>query len=411
MGKKDGKMTKRQRSSAVIALLLFFVVILGVVVGMNIKNSNDLQTILEESVHSQLISICVAAGEIIDVDAFISYNDASAAQMPTYQNTLNQLRSLCKSVDAQYIYALKYVDGESIFVFDTDEEDEEVFIEYDLSPVHAAAFKGERAAAMMNVDDEYGSFNTGAVPIYKNGTVVGIIAADTEDSFLTRSLSAAKTNTFLLIILLAITMFVMLLLVLRLMKQLRGMQKKLEIQAHYDTVTGLPNRQYLMEYLADETIHDAAKTPFALFFIDLDNFKKVNDNAGHDAGDTVLRNIAKYLDTALANTKSFRPSAGQLNISARVGGDEFVQVVHGVNNIEQASALAQQLVDNFEIEDQDRYIQKYNVGLSIGVALYPYHSENYNVLIKYADIAMYKAKSNGKNQYFIYDDELSAEEE
>ena len=408
MIKEEIQMTKRQRLISIIALVLFFMVVLGVATGMSLKNSADLLSMIEESVQSQLLSICVAAREIIDVDALVSYNDASVANTESYQQTLAQLRSLCNSVNAEYIYVLKYVNDTPVFVFDTDEEDEEVFIEYELSSVHESAFKGTSAADMMNVEDEYGTFNTGAIPIYKGRTIVAIVAADTEDIFIERSLTAAKTNTLILITLLLLTMILMFILVLRLFSRLRAMQDRLAHQAHYDNVTGLPNRQYLMEYLSDGTIA-GTKIPFALFFIDLDNFKSVNDSAGHDAGDAVLRSIAQYLDTALENSKSFRPSAGQLNIAARVGGDEFVQVVHGVEAAEQASGIAQSLLDNFKTKELDRYVEKYNVGLSIGVALFPYHSTNYNVLIKYADMAMYKAKQSGKNQFFIYEDGLDAE--
>lgn len=141
----------------------------------------------------------------------------------------------------------------------------------------------------------------------------------------------------------------------------------------------------------------------------MDNFKLVNDNAGHDAGDELLRHIAQYLDSTAENAKSFRPSAGQLNIAARVGGDEFIQVVNGVDTAEKAAEVAKHLLENFQSEQIDRYIEKYKVGMSIGVALYPYHSANYHVLIKYADVAMYHAKHGGKNQYRIYTEEMSQE--
>ena len=133
----------------------------------------------------------------------------------------------------------------------------------------------------------------------------------------------------------------------------------------------------------------------------------MNDNAGHDAGDALLRHIAQYLDGALENTKSFRPAAGQLNIAARVGGDEFIQVVHGVETEEKAREIAIRLLGNFKNQYLDRFIEKYAVGLSVGVALYPYHSDNYHVIIKYADMAMYAAKQAGKNQYRLYSDELN----
>lgn len=91
-----------------------------------------------------------------------------------------------------------------------------------------------------------------------------------------------------------------------------------------------------------------------------------------------------------------------LNIAARVGGDEFVQVVTGVDNIEEAAKVAEDILDGFTNAGLHRFIGKYNVGLSIGVALCPHHTQNFHVLIKYADVAMYQAKRNGKNQYCVY---------
>ena len=109
----------------------------------------------------------------------------------------------------------------------------------------------------------------------------------------------------------------------------------------------------------------------------------------------------------MENATAFRPSAGQLNIAARVGGDEFIQVVHGAGDADKAGELARHLLDNFNQANLGRYIEKYKIGLIIGIALYPYHSDNYHVLIKYADVAMYNAKHNGKNQHCIYDDEIT----
>lgn len=398
---------KKQHNIVIVIVIAFFMLILAIVVGMNVKNTMNLRSILADSVKSQLISTSIAAREMIDVDAFVEYEDESVAELPEYRETLSRLRALCNSVGAQYIYALKKQGDQYVFVFDTDTENEEIFIDYELSPVHKTAFSGVNAADIMNVDDEYGSFNTGAVPIRRNNVVVGIVCTDTEDQFLSSSFETAFTNSVLMVGILVVAMLTMLLIVLRLLKHLAAMRMKLQQQALYDNVTKLPNRQYLMDHLAKLT-SDENKQPFALFFVDLDNFKRVNDNAGHDAGDELLRHIGQYLDSAAQeNTKSFRVGSGPLNIAARVGGDEFIQVVGDVDTEERAAEIATSLLDNFKSQHVDRYVEKYNVGLSIGVALYPYHSDNYHVIIKYADMAMYAAKHSGKNNFRIYADEMN----
>ncbi|MDL2267782.1 diguanylate cyclase [Desulfovibrio sp. OttesenSCG-928-G15] len=404
-------MTKKQYHSIIIAVLLFFMFVLAVVIAMNIKNSTNLRNYLTDSVKSQLISTSLAAREIIDMDAFMTYEDDSVSKTPEYKAILENLRRLAKNVDAKYIYALKKVGDQYVFVFDTDPEDPTIFVSYDLSPVHEAAFSGKNAADIMNVVDEYGSFNTGAVPLYYKGQVVGVVSTDIEDKYLESSYQTAISNSTWLVVILALTMTVMFVAVIRLLNHISDMQDKLRTQALYDTITGLPNRQYLMDHLSRLTAKDAQgnRAPFALFFIDLDNFKQVNDKAGHDAGDELLKSIAKYLDTALENARSFRPSAGMLNIAARVGGDEFIQVVSGVDTEEKAATLAEQLLTGFKTANLSKYVAKFNVGLSIGIALFPKDTQNYHVLIKYADTAMYYAKRGGKNQFRLYQDEMGKE--
>ena len=407
--------TKEKKAKAPIIWfsILFCIAVLLVVTIMSAKNTNDFMDILEDSICSQLISISTAARSVIDTESFIRYNSVADAEADwaNYDATRTALRHIAANLGADYIYALKYVDGVPVFVFDTDPINEEIFIPYELSNVHLTAFGGRDSADVMNVDDEYGSFNTAAIPIWHDGLVVGIVCTDIEDEFLSESTRAAVTNTVLLVGTLIITMTFMLIVLRRLLRHMRGMQDKLYTIAHYDTITGLPNRQHLLEHLDTITGKGANRSPFALFFIDLDNFKAVNDNAGHDAGDDLLRHIAGYLNSATNGGLSFRPAPGMLNIAARIGGDEFIQVIEGVRTEEEALSRAQVLLGGLASPNTSRYIEQYGVGLSIGIALYPNHTDNYHVLIKYADIAMYQAKRAGKNTCCIYRDGMEMRSE
>lgn len=404
------KFNKRTKQYTFYLITIFFIIVILVAVAMNLRNSVEQRNIIEDSVKSQLISISIAASEIIDVNEFEAYNSVEdTLNNPNYEKTLMQLRNLSNDVGANYIYALKKIGDEYYFVFDTDTEDEEIFIPYEISPVHRLAFAGNETADVMNVDDLYGSFNTGAVPLWKDGRVIGIISTDIEDVYLERSIRITAINSAVLVIVLLIAMAVAFIIINRLLKRVKHMQNRLEYLAHYDNVTSLPNRQYLMEYL--EELSKDKKTSFALLFIDLDNFKLVNDTAGHDAGDELLRYIATFLKGSSENVKSFRPAAGQLNIAARVGGDEFIQVISGIGTEEEAVTVGEKLLNDFKAHTNERYIEKYNVGMSVGIALYPFHSENYHVLIKYADIAMYHAKRSGKNCFMVYDDEMEQKPE
>ena len=194
---------------------------------------------------------------------------------------------------------------------------------------------------------------------------------------------------------------------------------ELSKMANHDVLTGLPNRQYLMNYLPDIAKKALGnQLSFALLLIDLDNFKAVNDSAGHDAGDELLRSVAAYLESACEDVKSFRPPPGILDVSVRIGGDEFVRIIPGVSTEEEAHMVAKKLLDDFALSDPDsaqcgfrrtlgHYIKNHQVGMSVGLALFPNHTKDYSVLIKYADIAMYYAKKHGKNAYKIYSSELN----
>jgi len=400
------------QSFGLLLVIAFFIVILGIVVYMTQKNSSELRSLLDSSIQAHLITTSMTALEIIDVDAFESYNSMKDIEddREAYNKILSHLRSIQISAKAKYIYAIKQLnDGNYYFVFDTDTEDEAVMEEqgpYELDTVHEQAFLGKQSFDL-DMTDEWGSFHTGAIPIRKNGRVIGIVCTDVDNTLWAQSNDASRTNIMYLVASIGVTMFMVLFLTSVLLRRLQTAQNELFKMANFDVVTGLPNRRYLMNYLNNiSTGNGNIKSPFALLLIDLDNFKSVNDNAGHDAGDALLRHIAAYLDNVHENSKAFRPTAGLLNVSARIGGDEFVQIFPGIETEIEASIIAKKVLDNFSSKMLDRYIEKYKVGLSIGVALYPLHSDDYNVLIKYADLAMYHAKKSGKNSYRVYEDEM-----
>jgi diguanylate cyclase (GGDEF)-like protein len=259
--------------------------------------------------------------------------------------------------------------------------------------------------------------------------VIAIISADIKDTLVRRQdelvrkkdmlvqeeAETARRNTWLMAVTVAVVMLGMGTLLFLLMRQVKVMQDKLARMAHYDPVTGLPNRQYLIDHLESSKAADS-KTPYALFFTDLDNFKTVNDKAGHDAGDALLKRIGAFLMKVPGlddrkNTRIFRPAAGRLNVTARIGGDEFVMLVPDVGCREEAAHIAETIIESFHRHVTDEHVTKYGVSLSIGAALYPSQSEEYHVILKYADIAMYHAKRAGKNGYRIYDHEMPEKRE
>ena len=173
--------------------------------------------------------------------------------------------------------------------------------------------------------------------------------------------------------------------------------------AYFDALTSLPNRTYLLEQL-QKYMSQEEDPFFALLFIDLDNFKLVNDSAGHEAGDRVLKAVATYLmGMADLNIAESDAAAAPINIAARLGGDEFVIVIPTDRKYSQLENFVERLLGEFDnlviCPEKDTY----NVTMSVGIALYPEHAQDLTQLIKNADTAMYHAKRKGKNTSCIFE--------
>jgi diguanylate cyclase (GGDEF)-like protein/PAS domain S-box-containing protein len=171
-------------------------------------------------------------------------------------------------------------------------------------------------------------------------------------------------------------------------------EQKLEQMAHYDFLTGLPNRILFRDRLAQAIHHaDRYKTNVSLIFIDLDGFKKINDALGHKAGDDLLIEVARRLESCVRMTDTV----------SRLGGDEFTVVLTEGHTFDFLAGLASKL-----IESVGRPIllgeTEASVTASVGIALYPKDGDNLEELIKNADMAMYRAKEQGKNNFTFYSD-------
>ncbi len=175
--------------------------------------------------------------------------------------------------------------------------------------------------------------------------------------------------------------------------------EKIHRLAYFDNLTGLPNRAYIMNELQarlDQSI--AGSETGAVFFIDVDNFKVVNDTHGHLFGDRMLVEIAKRLDTL---------SSPQLSL-LRLGGDEFL--ILAVNSAEESQVrrLADQIRGLFD-EAISIDNTSFHITCSIGVAVYPRDGSTMEELLKYADLAVFKAKNRGKDRWVLYDSSMALE--
>ena len=186
---------------------------------------------------------------------------------------------------------------------------------------------------------------------------------------------------------------------------LRRSDEQIRYIAFHDNLTGLPNRAMFGEYLR-HVIADARRhaKQFALLFLDIDDFKRVNDTLGHQAGDTLLKEVAERLSTCLRGTDYVARghAFGEPDeLLARLGGDEFVILVPDINAPHAPSTLANRLLKALsEPVCLDKH--EFCVGASIGITLFPTDGEDAETLTKNADIAMYHAKKQGKNDYQFY---------
>jgi diguanylate cyclase (GGDEF)-like protein/PAS domain S-box-containing protein len=177
----------------------------------------------------------------------------------------------------------------------------------------------------------------------------------------------------------------------------RWAEERIRHLAHYDELTGLPNRFLYIQYLNKALAHaERQQQPVGVLYLDLDRFKNINDTFGHEAGDTVLRNVAAQFRRCLRDTDSI----------ARVGGDEFIVLVESYVDPRHLGEIAERLLIEaakpFDIHDQECQLSA-----SIGIATYPMDGANAQSLLKNADIAMYRAKTTGKNNYQFYSSEMN----
>lgn len=169
-------------------------------------------------------------------------------------------------------------------------------------------------------------------------------------------------------------------------------EQYLNHQAHHDPLTQLPNRLLFMDRLS-QSIAQAHrhKQIFAVMFIDLDNFKQVNDKLGHHAGDRLLEQVAGSLNGCIREGDTV----------ARLGGDEFVLIILDIASIGDCETVAKKILNaisaGFELAGHI-----HQVTCSIGISLYPFHGEDVDTLIIHADTAMYQVKLEGRHNYRFY---------
>ena len=178
--------------------------------------------------------------------------------------------------------------------------------------------------------------------------------------------------------------------------QVQERQQRLDYMAHHDDLTQLPNRSLFYQHL-DNAINTAKKNDqlAALFFLDLDRFKKINDTLGHGVGDELLRKVARRLESALPECTL-----------ARFGGDEFAIIAEGINDKSHVVFMGEKILQIFNSPFKIK-ANTLRVSTSIGIAICPLDADTVSDLLKAADTAMYVAKSQGRNRYWFFTENMS----
>jgi diguanylate cyclase (GGDEF)-like protein len=196
----------------------------------------------------------------------------------------------------------------------------------------------------------------------------------------------------------------------RMAENVRQSAQQIEYLAYRDSLTGLPNRRLFMEHLA-AVLRQAQRdqTIVALLFLDLDNFKRVNDSLGHAAGDALIQEVAERLAATVRAEDVV--AHGQVRSSAeivsRLGGDEFVVLLPNLKDMEVAARVAKRMLEALtqpcRLGNDEIY-----ASVSIGISLFPNDGESPESLIRGADTAMYHAKEQGRNNFQFYSRSLNA---
>ena len=360
------------------------VLILSVLVGgtwITIKTTTD-HLLYQNATRAAQNWAQYLAANVSDLEQIASGETPSSASLTFFKSARKAGEVFRYTVFNRYGYSILTSDRDKITIVDLSEH----------SAIAALSIKDGRPivdAKSGHPPDQPAYFAEAYIPVMVDGHPVAIVAAYVDqtaehDSFYHTFLVAAVTLCLLTGFSFGIPAWAW----YRRTKEKQQADRRIHFLAHHDALTGLANRARLIERL-DSALGDLPSSGghIALYFIDLDHFKDVNDSLGHDGGDFLLRTIAQRL-SALTRIE---------DMVARLGGDEFVTVQSGVTNNDQAERFARRIAS---ILSEPMYFneQEIKANVTIGIALAPVDGMTSERLLKSADLALYNGKAAGRNR-------------
>ena len=368
------------------------VLILAVLVGgtlLTVKTTTD-HLLYQNATRAAQNWAQYLAANVSDLEQIASGETPSSASLTFFKSARKAGEVFRYTVFNRYGYSILTSDRDKITVVELS----------DYSAVAVSSIKYGRPivdAKSGHPPEQPAYFAEAYIPVMADGHPVAIVAAYVDqtaehDSFYHTFLVAAVT----LCLLTGLSFGLPALAWYRRTKEKQHADRRIHFLAHHDTLTGLANRARLIERL-DSALADLPSFSghIALYFIDLDHFKDVNDSLGHDGGDFLLRTIAQRL-SALTRIE---------DMVARLGGDEFVAVQNGVTNKQQAEGFARRIGS---VLSEPMYFneQEIKANVTIGIALAPVDGMTSERLLKSADLALYNGKAAGRNRIRFFAPEM-----
>lgn len=411
---------RRARWEAVILSAVVLIVVAAAILGLWLTSRQS----AFDGFRGRLIDLAREAAVSIDPELHERIRRPEQLNGPEYVRAVAPLRRICLAVPSiHYAYTMVLSGGEVHFVLDAADprartaaghpEQSGVWEVYKhMTPTMSRVLgdghtPGVATASDKLHTDEWGTFMSGMAPIFDaNGRQIGAVGLDVDASTVVDRLALYQKRALLGLAPAGLLIVIAGFLYYRVRCRGLGMEFALIKAAKEDRLTGLPNRTVFMEHLeaALQRVRDGEQAGCAVLFFDFDRFKLVNDTLGHDAGDELLRQIARRLRGVLRMGDASSRQAGA-NLISRFGGDEFLILLNDLRTAEDAVRVAERLLNTlapgYRIFEHEVHSMA-----SVGIVTSNQCTGNAEEVIRNADVAMYEAKRAGRGCSVLFSEAM-----